>query len=229
MTFWEWIAVNKEQLGILITGAGVPLLLWQVTQSGRQERRRLRRRHAAARSTLPLTLSAICAYAGRAGAELRPMFYFYRGRGPHLEFTPPVASDQIIAAIERMIEAASKEEIAHRLADIASRMQVLSARMNGLVVSPSVFRSLVGELILDAAEIDALASSLFAFARRHTEKAPPPLTKSDIRNALHRIGCDEERDSEIYTALGETPQWQALPPWWRRLGNRFHKPILAEY
>jgi hypothetical protein len=221
-------------MGLLVTSLGLIFLLWQVTQSGRHERRRVQRRLTAARATLPLALHSICDYACRAGEQLGPMQAYLKGRGVERpEFRRPSTPDDVIAAIERMIGASSDAKIAGRLADIVDRIQVLHARLGGLKEKPRIFRTGIDGYVVDGAEIHALACSLFAYARRDTDSAPGPLKKSELTYGLHAMGIDEHRHPEVYVALERHPRWKAASnrTWsrWRLKIRRYvRKPVLSD-
>ena len=217
--WWPWLSRNKDQLAVLVALIGLPILLVQITQGARQERKRLERRRIAATATLPLTLSSLSQYARammRALAVLESWFV-NRDRSTTPVFDGPEVPQDAIAAVEQMIEAAPNKRVARQLAAIVSDIQVLSARTNGLGsgdASELLANSLSNrDNIVLAGDIHARAEDLFNYARSYSEQPDPPADR--VQSALNIVGIRAHQYPQVHERLARRLEEQRAPKPWR--------------
>lgn len=220
--WWPWLSENKDQLAVLMALIGLPILLVQITQGARQERKRLERRRIAATATLPLTLSSLSQYARsmmRALAVLESWFD-NRDRSAMPVFDGPEVPEDAIEAVEQMIEAAPNKRVARQLAAVVSDIQVLSARTNGLRsgdASELLANSMSNrDNIVLAGDIHARAEDLFDYARSYSEQPDPPAHR--VQSALNIVGIRDHLYPQVHERLARRLEQERAPqPWHRRL------------
>lgn len=174
------------------------LVLKQIGQSDAQETKRRQQRFTAARSTLPLTLSAMANYATDMSQRLKAFKLAVEQdhlQGLLLEPVPPPSD--AISALERMIEATDDANVTKMLRKMLSEVQLLQSRSEelgrvnfGRVGVPQN----VDVYILQCATIYAQASAIFDFARFATEEVEADVTWAGAYNALSVMGI---RDIEF--------------------------------
>lgn len=213
-------ANHNGGLATLAAIIGVPIILFQVFQGSRQERRRLDARRLAALSTLPITLSGINAWAQEVGAALAAIYPWTQGRNSDLPpppFAPPPSPDALIAAIERMIEAAPKHRVASTLAAIVADMQVLNSRMSHVSeYRPERLASqsaLIDDNILRAAAIYSRAESLYDEARKISEAVPLNFERMAVALTVMQI-YEGNHDSTHKMFVRRWQRSRANRPWY---------------
>ncbi len=159
---WETLLTG----GLAVLAAGVAI--WATSK---QDRDALRRKANAARSTLPLVLSAISDWARQTAASVdavmpSPSDTFVPSSILRAAEWPGVPADHV-QELKDIIEATDDEAVIARVSKMIGNIQVLSARLGGLsdphlITGPG---HLAGH-IATAAIIHAQASSLFNYARR---------------------------------------------------------------
>lgn len=200
---------HGDGLAALAALVGIPLVLWQIFQGARQERRRAKARRYAALASLPMTLSGINHWSKevvRALNRIRPWVMGTSRDHPAPEFQPPPSPDHLISAIEGMIEAAPGDRVGKTLAAIVADIQVLNSRIGDPAeYRPSELRSKAGMLdsnYLLAARIYARAESLYDASRSLSEGAPVDYAR--VSSALNIMGVRERErqpgDSALPTA-----------------------------
>lgn len=147
----------------------------QIAANDRLEQERIARRFRAARAKLPHHLNALMEHTQVCGLELARV---YSEMQAERTVTPafPTLDPTIIPALSELIELGD-EEISELLAELASKLQIQAARLSGAASGAASGRLMILPLNIetyafDNAEIDALASSLFPFARRETNTLP---------------------------------------------------------
>jgi len=215
-----WFSSYKDVLTVIITGIGIPILLFQITQGARQERERLRRRRIAATATLPLTLTALSSYAQGMMKALSPLQQWAANRqhGADPAFDGPVVSPDAIRAVEQMIEAAPSNQIARALAAIISDVQVLSSRTNALRnAGASEIRAQATSVdynVILAATIYSRVESLFDFARTYSDEPEPPVAR--IRSALNLAGLRDNTHARVHETLARREGKEVKSAWYVR-------------
>ncbi|RVK81371.1 hypothetical protein CN157_04970 [Sinorhizobium meliloti] len=170
----------------------------QMLQVERIEKERKEAKHTAARATLPLSLSALSNYAQTCGLLLHGLL-----RSCQDEILPasvkvpefPTLPDGAIATIKELVEF-SDPALVRTLSQLTAKLQVQSSRLRGLKRDLGV-REIVNQqsleaYALDAVEIYARCSELFAYGRFENEEPPPELTVRTIANAVHSIGIFDD-------------------------------------
>lgn len=196
---------------------GIPFLAAQITQSGRQEKRRLKARRLAALSVLPMTLRGVNNWCDEVVIALKAIYPWVYGDAEQLgvapTFSPPDSPDAVIAAIERMIEAEPKGRIAQTLAAVVSGIQVLDSRLHDrqdfLPSKLSGQRSMIADNLIRAATIHVQACSLYDDARRLSEDAPVNLDDvattldmvMDVRRYTHETVFDQLKRQSDYAEM----------------------------
>jgi hypothetical protein len=163
--------------------------------TGRQDADRLRRRHAAARATMPLTLSALMEYARGCGGALRALYLSTRsnsvGRAQLEEMTIPPIPTASIPALAEMIEA-SPDEVVAGIAALLRQLQVQDGRLRSLksdVLDPlnprrNITKLELEDYILDAADIYARCEGMLDYAREEADAVSGEPGAADQKRAL---------------------------------------------
>jgi hypothetical protein len=193
-------------LAALAALIAVPFLFWQIFQSAWHERRRLRRRYLAALATLPMTLSGIAGWTtatAKALGQIYPWVLNPNREPAAPRFEPPRTPDDLILAVERMIEASPNGRDARVLAAIVSEIQILSSRLRDWTVfrhgDLGGQRGMIDDNILLAASIYTRAESLFDRARNVSERAP--LDYDRMRSALNIMDIRPEQFEAVHESL----------------------------
>ncbi|ATE66251.1 hypothetical protein COO09_13490 [Rhizorhabdus dicambivorans] len=238
MTDWgafanQWQTLISSGLAILAALIGAGFVYHQTRQARRFELDRLGRRHAAARSTLPLVLSSIMEYARTVARDLRRLYL--AAPGNHIEREaliaweiPPLPQGET-AALAEVIEAASNE-VAEVIADLLGRLQVQVGRLRGLhadVVAGTagrrnILKSEIEEYIQDIADIHARCELLLDYARREADTVQPMPLAADKLRALFLMGFHEGAFDNVKATItrrgpGVLPSTMSV---WRRAWNR---------
>lgn len=238
MTDWgafanQWQTLISSGLAILAALIGAGFVYHQTRQARRFELDRLGRRHAAARSTLPLVLSSIMEYARTVARDLRRLYL--AAPGNHIEREaliaweiPPLPQGET-AALAEVIEAASNE-VAKVIADLLGRLQVQVGRLRGLhadVVAGTagrrnILKSEIEEYIQDIADIHARCELLLDYARREADTVQPMPLAADKLRALFLMGFHEGAFDNVKATItrrgpGVLPSTMSV---WRRAWNR---------
>lgn len=238
MTGWvafanQWQTLISGGLAILAALIGAGFVYHQTRQARLFELDRLGRRHAAARSTLPLVLSSIMEYARAIGRDLRRLYLAAPGNHIQREALiaweiPPVPQGET-AALAEVIEAASND-VADVIADLLGRLQVQAGRLRGLhadVVAGTagrrnILKSEIDEYIQDIADIHARCELLLDYARRESDTAQPMPLAADKLRALFLMGFHEGAfDTVKATITRRGPSGlPSVVPAWRRAWTR---------
>jgi hypothetical protein len=202
----SWQDLIAGGLAVLAAIGGALLLNGQIRQTEKHERSRLNRRFNAARATLPLTLSGLCAYATRMMGELsqvRSVFNFVGDDQMPPRFSPPLPPIELISSLQEMIEATNRENVVDIISEIIGEMQVLSGRVS-LLNDETQMQNAVGlaqnvdEYMLQAARIYALASSLFEFARREDDIGPMSVSWADVLSGFNIMQIRDDQFPDLF-------------------------------
>lgn len=205
----NWQDLVAGALAVLAAIGGALLLNRQIRQTEKHEQSRLKRRFNAARATLPLTLSGLCAYATSMLAELsqirRVFHYLGDEQIPH-HFSPPPPPIELVSSLQGMIEATNQDNVVDLISEIIGEMQVLSGRVNMLTDVTEAHHVIgqaqnVDEYMLQAAKIYALASSLFEFARRENEVGPIAVGWENVLTGLHLMHIRDDQFPELFQII----------------------------
>jgi hypothetical protein len=208
--FLDWQTLIAGLIAIGAAFIGGQFIHKQIRASERLEENRRRRKFAAARSVLPLALSALSDYARRCAVALKAI-YAQRDDESILkqinlpEF--PSLPGAIIEDLRVMIEFGD-DALYDVLATLLEELQVQTARLNDLwgeLRTPgerSTTVSNIVDYILDTAFIYARAAALFDFARRKSEAIPGDPSYEQIMSALNQTGFLDEEFDRIREAAG---------------------------
>lgn len=197
---WQTLATGLIAIVAALIGGG--FVYYQTRAAQLAERDRLRRRHAAARSTLPLVLSGMMGYARRVAIGLRRMHLAgtvdYVIHETIVTFDVPSLPTDATRALSEVIEAASNE-MAEVISDLLGELQVQNGRLQSLrdgaeaggVGRRNLPKAELEEYICDVAEIYARCELLLSYARRETETASGTPSGDDLLRALRLMGFHE--------------------------------------
>ena len=171
----------------------------QIRQTQNIEKNRIRRRHAAARSTMPLALSSIMEYACGVGRELRRI---------HTEATADHVSSDVFAnwqvpafpqgdtgALGDVVENAS-EDIVHGISKLLVNLQVQASSVQyleaggvlGTVRRATIPKPEIEMYIRRSADIYARCEMLLEYARGDSVRVQPEPSIELISRALFIMG-----------------------------------------
>jgi hypothetical protein len=198
---WQTLVGSLIALGAAIWAGR--LVLKQLRLSEVQETTRRQQRFTAARSTLPLTLSAMTNYAVDMAQRLKTFKFAVERDHLHGLLLEPVSPpSDAIAALERMIEATDDLNVTKMLRKMLSEIQLLQSR------SAELGRVNLGErvgiphnvdvYILQCATIYAQASALFNFARFANDDVTEAVTWAGAYNALSVMGIRDMEFPALY-------------------------------
>jgi hypothetical protein len=223
---------HGDGLAAIAALVGVPLIIWQIFQGARHERKKARARRYAALASLPMTLSGINRWAKEVAQALNAIEPWVSGDArtePPPTFAPPPSPDHLISAIEQMIEAAPGGRIGKTLAAIVSDIQVLNSRIGDAAeYHPARLRSQHGAIdsnLYLAAQIYSRAESLYDSARSLSADAPidhsrvaTALNIMDVREGERRVKSAFPTAHEMNDRAGTTARqrrrgWEKIRDW----------------
>lgn len=197
---WQTLIAGIVAIGAaLIGGAFVNA---QIRLAKDQEDERRRRRQAATRATMPLTLSALMEYARGCGQALRRLYLAAHGNAARAAQMgtfdlPPVPGEKIVALAE-IIEAGDRE-VGKAIAALLRNLQVQDARLRSTkaeILDPqsntrSVSTLALDDYIIDAADLYARCEGMLGYAREKAETVGGEPSAADLRRALTLMGFHE--------------------------------------
>lgn len=210
---YHWQTLASGILAIAAAMIGGSFVLAQVHQAADQEAERLRRRHEAARATLPLTLSGLMEYGRGCGRALRILYLSSRGasvgRPAFEKFELPPIPTGAVPALAEMIEATSRE-VAESISELLRELQVQDGRLRSLkreILDAHAHRRNVPKIelhdyMLDVADVYGRCEALLDFARKESEVAGPAPKAADLKRALFLMGYHEAAFEQV-KALAE--------------------------
>jgi len=198
LEFW----LNRYQT--LLTGifalAGAFATVWavlvQVRHANQAEERQLAREREAWRGVLALALSGVVDYANQCSKAVLELEQLTSSRG--LKPAPshfPELPEALIQTLRECIRISHSEE-AKKIAELLSRLQIQNARLKQFHSESWVSDHAIDQALWDAAELYALASPLFDYARRSEEGSLRRVPVNEITKALRLFRIHEgERPS----------------------------------
>lgn len=196
----DWETIVAAMLAIAAAAVSVAYLRRQIAQTAAHEKRRLKRRHRAAKALMPDVLSGICGYATesahRYSENLSAFSNSRLDRNRLNNFEAPRLDRIHIEAVQAMIEASPKL-IAEPFVRLLAEMQVHDTRWRGAMIAvESQSRRLnaglakynvLGE-ICEAAEIYASAVDLFDLVRPDNMREFTSSYRTSLSSALVQMG-----------------------------------------
>jgi hypothetical protein len=185
--FLRWFGQWKDVVTTAVALVAILVVVVQILQAGRFEKNRLRREQVAARATLPLTLNALTEYGQDMLRALAPLerWLEQRQEGDPPIFNGPRMPADTILAVEKVVAAYPKDNVAKALAAVVSEVQVLEARSRDYSSKEESVRSwsiAMKDNLVMAASIVARCQDLFVFARKGTDYGEP--TRSHLQQVL---------------------------------------------
>lgn len=205
-TIYDWQTLVGAVLAVLAAAGGAFLLWKQISLAKVHEEERRRRRFAAARATMPLLLSAICAYARDVASALKsvhPAAGQYGFGADSLALSVPNLPGELTPALERLIESTGDDDLAQCIADLLSQLQVINARISEiprLGTATGGLQLMIEDYMIQTASIYAAASSLFGFARREATD-PSSSEKMSVKSALNLLEIREHEFDRLHETL----------------------------
>ena len=195
-------------LALLAALGGGIMLHRQIRQNQNIENDRISRRHAAARSTMPLALSSIMEYARGVGRELRRIYT--EEAGDHVRsdvFTnwqiPPFPQGDT-ATLADVVESAS-EDIVQGISKLLVNLQVQASCIRGLeaggVLGTGRRRTIpkpeIDIYIRRTADIYARCEMLLGYARGEADSVQPNPDNELMARALFNMGIHGEMREQL--------------------------------
>lgn len=193
-TISNWQTLIGGSFAIFAAAAGWFAVQRQMAQARDLAISEIARKHSAARSNLPLALSALSDYAFACAQIIRECYGNMEGNHVADQYDVPEFPTPPIGAIEGLtsiVEHSVDTEIAEVVADLLSEVQVAHARVRRMHIRrerAGLFRSFLDEMSLDFADIHARVDDMFDFARRESERIPKEPSLDSILGSLRQIG-----------------------------------------
>jgi len=193
---YEWQTLVAGSAALIAAYIAKKAVQSQIEQADRHMKEQRGRRFIAARATMPLTLSDMCAYAETTASRLQAFRKALSGTSPGAAaFHPAKLPSASISALEHVIEYADDNPaLVLALQRILSNVQLLHARTSSLTRTRRIHQLNAGvtaeERLLDCALVQAGAGLLFPFARLRTEEVTDGLGWPEIHNALLNLDID---------------------------------------
>lgn len=214
---YDWQTLIGAMLAIAAAGVSVWYLRKQIAQVDRHEEGRLRRRLAAARATLPLTLSGVIDYVEAVANGLRDFHDELDTSGwvsGDIALDVPTSPIALVPSLERMIEATSEVRISDRLSDLVSDIQILNARLADAGARgeySSVSKNWISAQMIQAGLVYAQAASLFGYARRTSGSVGGEIEWDNIKGSLNGLQIWEERYPGVWEMIERRQKDGDLP------------------
>lgn len=208
---WQELIAGLAAIGAAFIGG--QYILQQIEFSKEQALEGTRRRHAAARAMLPITLATITQYAESCSSQLKEL---HRAIQAHAVPAPALDGLRIpdlpleaIAELRNLIDTAD-ETLQLAIADLLGEIQVLSSRLSGLSQQrdPSSHGTVVQDyleaVIINALRVFAMSSALFAYGRRETDAISPDIPSVEEQySAMHNLGYWDGRFDDIRATIAQ--------------------------
>lgn len=197
--------------GALIALLGALATIWilrlQIRQAEESEKDRRDRRSLASRSVMPTSLSVLGGYTRSCIQQLSNL---HRNAAPgqgvqlaaevQIPFFPEVP-EAPIPVLRDVVENADIS-VSIAIADMLGWLQVTNARLNSLEAElRGVYRlggharivplSEIEGAMIDVVELNARIASLFDYARRETDTAPPAISLQNMTNSMFVLGIGD--------------------------------------
>lgn len=201
----RWQTMLTGLAALIAAGISVYFVRQQIAQAESAEAHRRKRRLAAARSRLQMTLSTISHYGTDSLVYLKRLRDAVGANQPipTLAAAPrPILPDPSVLALEAVIEATDSDDFAGFLSDLISEMQVLNSRLSALpqeALDLGVYN--LDAYLINAARIYAYTSGAFPYARRETDEPPINLDWADVMSALRIQHIYEEHYGELFASI----------------------------
>lgn len=198
----DWQTLITGALAIAAALIGGYFVNAQVRLAKRQEDERLRRRHAATRATMPLTLSALMEYARLCGRSLRLLSLSTTANtvraAQFQNFEPPPVPGDKITALAEIIEA-GRPDVGRAIAQLLHKLQVQDGRLRSTksdVLDPhshtrGILKVALDDFIIDAADLYARCEGMLDYAREDSEVVGGEPATADLKRALLLMGFHE--------------------------------------
>jgi citrate lyase gamma subunit/uncharacterized membrane protein YidH (DUF202 family) len=214
---WQTLIAGLLALGAAIWGWS--LVNKQIAVTERHEYERWRTKEMAARSLLPLTLSAIIDYVEQISGILHTLYNSKQDEAIPRDarnITIPPVPNEIIISLQSFIEATKREDIAMLIAKILQKIQIQGARLRSISDRNGannyihiVTATNIETYFVDAAIIYAIASSLFYYARFEKEQAETT-SWDDVTRNLRALHCWEGTHQRVYENVQRRAELGAL-------------------
>lgn len=191
--FLKWFGQWKDVITVVVAVGAIVVVVVQIVQNGRIERKRLRREQVAARASFPITLAALSEYGVEMLRSLAPLEAWLEQNSidtPGPEYDGPRLPPETVAAVEKVISAYPDEEVARALAGLLSEVQVLQSRSRDYgknEESIRVWSIAMKDNIVMAASVIARCENLFEFARQGSDAGQPSRPHLELTLSMNMI------------------------------------------
>lgn len=216
---FRWLLDYQTLISVVGAGLGVYA---QIAHAERVEHRKNESKRRALRSVLPFTLSSLSDYAIASSKELRKLIDSCVNNVlpktvimPEFGTVPPI----VINSIRDFIEVAHDDELAF-LSLLPPVIQIQQARLEALSrdhLKPGhiTLQLNLDRYIVDAAEVYALASALFQYARSPDARMPTGVTRGQVGEALGQMGIYDDVHDRLVSRYDLEGAQQWVPPFAR--------------
>ena len=198
----RWQTMLTGLAALIAAAVSVYFIRKQIAQAESAETHRRKRRLAAARSRLQLTLSTVSHYGSDSIVFLKRLRDAVSANQviPTLADAPrPILPEPAVLALEAVIEATDSDGFAGYLADLISEMQVLNSRLSGLPDQAQDLGTInLDAYLVNAAKVYAFASGSFPYARRAVAEPPTELDWADVISALRLQQMYEHHYGDLF-------------------------------
>lgn len=205
IVLFTWVTDRETMvagmMAVAAAGVSVIYLRRQTSQAQAQEKRRLRRKHRAAKAVMPNELSNLCGFLTESARRYDDCLRaFHVDRAPDVDLLrgieAPLLAPSVTPAIQSMI-ASSPRQIAEPFIHLLAHLQVHQTRWQGfenairgrsrMRVSGYVAYNLQSEIV-EAAEIYANTTDLFGIVRPYEHTNTEMWDRQKISSALRLMG-----------------------------------------
>ncbi len=214
---FRWQTLTGAVFAIAAAVIGATAILHQTETTRQREEKRRERRAAALRAVLPLALTELSDYAARCATICAEWLVQSRAQGGSaLAFQFPALPTGLVDTLIELIEAIESDH-ARPLVVLLRRLQIQHARARDIQQRVTgqhgkiLLRNNVVGGVIDAAEIHARCSKLFAYARGCATVPAAAISSNDVKQALFLmlpcLGDAEELGQKIdHRATADWPE-----------------------
>jgi hypothetical protein len=186
----DWQTLAAGVLAILGAMFGGWVIWRQTNVVDRRVQATLNRQYAAARSVLPLALSALAEYSKDCASSLRLRISSHTSCNNAL----PTFDPKMIFMLRDVVES-TENIVSERISTIISDVQILAARLRSLSDPNFLATKLSLEMyIANAAVIYSRCEDLFSYARRETDETPAEFPRDErLDAALSVMGFNDPK------------------------------------
>lgn len=209
----QWQSLTAGVLAIVAAGFGGYFVHRQTTLNERLERERISRRFDAEKALLPLTLSAVLAYARESVEFLKQVHALVPPgtrllpKGVTVSARIPAPPRNPIEQAARLIETTPDNALRAYLSELLKDLQIHSARVLGMrdaLAAKSGLSQSIGDVenhLLLTGAVAARCGVLFKVAREEGHVSLGPLTQAQVENGLMNVDVTDMEFPDVFKRL----------------------------